>query len=96
MDTGSVMCHMPSGPGTGGGWKRSVKGFWGDQLLPALAWGLATAAVPLFVMQPAMGAGIASSRTPTPLLNALRSVANHAVFGLGLYFGAIALARIAA
>lgn len=65
-------------------------------LLPALAWGLATAAVPLFVMQPAMGAGIASSRTPTPLLNALRSVANHAVFGLGLYFGAIALARIAA
>lgn len=65
-------------------------------LLPALAWGLATAAAPLFVMQPAMGAGIASSRTPTPLKNCLRSLANHAVFGLGLYLSAAALTRLAA
>jgi hypothetical protein len=65
-------------------------------LLPALAWGLATAAAPLFVMQPAMGAGIASSRTPTPLKNCLRSLANHAVFGLGLYLSAAALTQLAA
>ena len=65
-------------------------------VLPALAWGLATAAAPLFVMQPAMGAGFASSRTPTPLKNCLRSLANHAVFGLGLYLSATALARLAA
>lgn len=65
-------------------------------LLPAVAWGLATAAAPLFVMQPAMGAGIASSRTPTPLKNCLRSLANHAVFGLGLYLSAAALTRLAA
>jgi hypothetical protein len=65
-------------------------------VLPALAWGLASAAAPLFVMQPAMGAGIASSRTPTPLTNCLRSLANHAVFGLGLYLSAAALARHAA
>jgi len=57
-------------------------------LLPALAVGMATAAAPLFVMQPAMGAGIASSKTPTPLKNCLRSVANHTVFGLGLYLAA--------
>jgi hypothetical protein len=65
-------------------------------LLPALAWGLATAAAPLLVMQPAMGAGIASSRTPTPLKNCLRSLANHAVFGLGLYLSAAALTPLAA
>lgn len=61
---------------------------------PALAWGLATAAAPLFVMQPAMGAGVASSRTPAPLANVARSVANHAVWGLGLYLAAAALARL--
>lgn len=56
--------------------------------LPAIAFGLLTVAAPLFVMQPAMGAGIASSRTPAPLKNILRSVANHAVFGIGLYLAA--------
>ena len=64
--------------------------------LPAVAWGLATAAAPLFVLQPAMGAGFASSRTPAPLANSLRSLANHAVFGLGLYLSAAALAQPAA
>lgn len=70
---------------------------WLDQptLLPALAWGLATVSVPLFVMQPAMGAGVASSRTPTPLMNCLRSVVNHAVFGLGLYVSAATLIGLA-
>ncbi len=65
-------------------------------LLPAVAWGLVTASAPLFVLQPAMGAGIASSRTPAPLTNSLRSLANHAVFGLGLYLSAAALTRLAA
>lgn len=65
-------------------------------VLPAVAWGLATAVLPLFLMQPAMGAGIASSRTATPLMNCLRSLASHAVFGLGLYVSAAALARLTA
>jgi len=43
-----------------------------------------------------MGAGIASSRTTAPLKNSLRSLANHAVFGLGLYLSAAALAHLAA
>lgn len=61
-------------------------------LLPALAFGVATVVAPLFVMQPAMGAGFAASRTATPLKNVLRSLVNHAVFGLALYLCAAALA----
>jgi hypothetical protein len=60
-------------------------------LAPALAVGLATVAFPLLVMQPAMGAGVASTRTPTPLRNCAKSVANHTVFGLGLYGSALIL-----
>ena len=72
-----------------------VQGFaWTSQptLVPALLVGLSTVVAPLFVMQPAMGAGIASIRTPTPLKNCLRSVANHTVFGLGLYLSAFVVA----
>lgn len=61
-------------------------------LAPALVFGLASVVAPLGVMQPAMGAGFAASKTPTPLKNSLRSVVNHAVFGLGLYLTAHALA----
>ena len=43
---------------------------------------------------PAMGAGFAASRTPTPLKNCLRSLANHTVFGFGLYLSALAIALI--
>lgn len=57
--------------------------------LPALAVGVGTVVMPLFAMQPAMGAGFAASKTPTPLKTCLRSVANHAVFGAGLYLAAL-------
>lgn len=63
-------------------------------VLPALAVGVSTVVMPLFVMQPAMGAGFAGSRTPAPLKNSLRSLANHAVFGLGLYLAARLLAGL--
>jgi Protein of unknown function (DUF2938) len=56
--------------------------------MPALIFGIATVAAPFFIMQPAMGAGIASSRTRTPLFNIIKSIANHAVFGGGLYLAA--------
>jgi hypothetical protein len=58
-------------------------------LLPALYVGIGSVVAPWFVMQPAMGAGIASSRTSAPLKNALRSLVNHAVFGAGLYVAAV-------
>lgn len=55
---------------------------------PALIVGIATVVAPLFVMQPAMGAGIAASRTPRPNAARLHSLVMHAVFGLGLYVAA--------
>ena len=54
----------------------------------ALLVGIGTVAVPLLVMQPAMGLGVASSKTPTPIKNCLRSLINHSVFGLGLFLSA--------
>ena len=70
----------------GAGWMRD------PSILPALAVGLCTVAAPLLVMQPAMGLGVAASKTPTPLKNCLRSMTNHTVFGLGLYLSAVAVA----
>ena len=63
-------------------------------LMPALGVGAATVLLPWFLMQPAMGAGIASSKTPAPAKNRARSLANHVVFGLGLYVSALLLAWI--
>ena len=60
--------------------------------MPALVLGIATVAVPLFLIQPAMGAGFAFSNTPTPAKNCLRSVISHAVFGVGLYLAGVAMA----
>jgi len=62
------------------------------RLPAALLTGVATVAMPLLLMQPAMGLGVAASRTPTPLRNSLRSLANHSVFGGGLYLAARLLA----
>jgi hypothetical protein len=56
--------------------------------------GVVTVVMPLFVMQPAMGAGFAASKTPAPLKSCLRSVANHSVFGCGLYIAAVTLAWV--
>jgi hypothetical protein len=52
---------------------------------PALGVGIGTVAAPFLLMQPAMGAGIAASRTPHPASARLQSLMTHAVFGLGLY-----------
>lgn len=57
-------------------------------LLPAIAVGVGSVVFPFFVMQPAMGLGIAASRTATPIRSALRSLINHFVFGLGLFLAA--------
>jgi hypothetical protein len=45
-------------------------------------------------MQPAMGSGIAGSRTPDPRATRLRNVATHAVYGLGLYATALVATRV--
>lgn len=60
-------------------------------LAPALAFGIATVAAPFLLMQPGMGAGIATSRTPRPNSARLQSLVTHAVFGLGLYAAGLVL-----
>jgi hypothetical protein len=61
---------------------------------PAVLVGIGTVVAPFFIMQPAMGSGIAGAKTPAPMKGRLRSVANHAVFGLGLYLSAWLVAWI--
>ena len=62
--------------------------------LPAMILGVVTVAIPLLVMQPSFGLGIAASKTPNPNQARLRSLMNHAVFGLGLYLSALALSLV--
>lgn len=60
-------------------------------LPPALLYGIATVVFPFFVMQPALGLGVAGSRTPNPLQARTKSLATHTVFGIGLYVCALLL-----
>ena len=61
---------------------------------PPLGLGLVTIVAPWCVMQPAMGAGIAASRTPNPRAARLRNLATHVVYGIGLYLSAVALVTL--
>lgn len=61
-------------------------------LLPALLFGIATVVVPFFTMQPALGFGIAASRTKNPKAARMKSLMTHAIFGAGLYLSASLLA----
>ncbi len=65
-------------------------------LLPALFCGLVTVAAPLLILQPALGLGVASSRTAAPLAASLKSVVTHLIYGLGLYLAARAIAALGA
>jgi Protein of unknown function (DUF2938) len=70
------------------GWARS------PSLLPALFTGIVTVVAPLLILQPGMGAGIASWKTPTPVFNCIKSLATHTIFGLGMYLAALATASL--
>ena len=69
---------------------------WGRSptLLPALFVGMVTVVAPLFVLQPALGAGIASSKTPAPVFNSVKSLITHTIFGVGLFLAARATASL--
>lgn len=54
-------------------------------LVLALVIGLGTTVAPFFIMQPCLGAGFASSKTPAPNSARLRSLMAHTIFGFGLY-----------
>jgi hypothetical protein len=62
-------------------------------LLPALLYGIATVVFPLFVMQPSLGLGVASSKTPKPARAILKSLVTHTVFGVGMYLCALVVRR---
>lgn len=61
--------------------------------LPALLFGLVTVVFPFFVMQPALGLGVASARAPDPTRARLKSLMSHAAFGLGLWAVALPVGR---
>lgn len=63
-------------------------------VLPALLYGIVTVGFPLFVLQPSLGLGIASSKTPKPAQARLKSLVTHVVFGVGLYLCAVALSHL--
>jgi hypothetical protein len=69
-------------------WARS------PSLLPALSIGIVTVLAPLLILQPAFGAGIASSKTATPIFNSMKSLVTHTVYGFGLYLTALATASL--
>jgi hypothetical protein len=70
------------------GWARA------PTLPPALLIGGVTVLAPWLVLQPALGAGIASSRTARPLFNSLKSLVTHTVFGFGLFAAAHLVASL--
>jgi hypothetical protein len=74
----------------------STSGEWlaAPTVLPALLVGLVTLVFPLLLMQPAMGLGIASSRTRDPKRARLKSFMSHLVFGLGLYLCALPVSHV--
>jgi hypothetical protein len=63
-------------------------------VLHALLYGIGTVVFPLFVLQPALGLGIASAKTPKPARARLKSLVTHVVFGVGLYLCAVALSHL--
>lgn len=76
-------------------------GIWGSEWLlqpgitEPLILALALLILPYCIMMPGMGMGIAGSQTPRPVITRLKSVAGHAIFGIGMYLSAQLLAAIA-
>ncbi len=58
----------------------------------ALLTGLCSVAAPFLMMQPALGFGIAASKTPRPMKVRALSLLAHLMFGAGLYLAAQAVA----
>jgi uncharacterized membrane protein YagU involved in acid resistance len=60
-------------------------------LLPALLYGICTVIFPLFILQPSLGLGMASSNTPNPTQARIKSIMTHIIFGVGLWLSAFAI-----
>jgi hypothetical protein len=62
--------------------------------MPALIFGMVTVGMPFFIMHPSLGLGLAAAKAPNPMQARLRSLMNHAVFGVGLYVSALLVSSI--
>lgn len=73
-----------------------TSGSWleGPSLLPALLVGIGTVPIPYFIVQPALGLGIAAAKTPNPTQARLKSLITHTVFGVGLYLSAFPVSYV--
>lgn len=66
-------------------------GFGSDPtLVSAVIFAVALLVAPWFVMQPALGLGFMATHTPHPAVVRIVNISVHAVFGIGLYLGALA------
>jgi hypothetical protein len=81
------MAHYAIGIGLAGAFGLWLAPGWLTRptLAPALLYGVATVALPFFVLQPALGLGVASAATRRPTQARLKSLATHAAYGVGLY-----------
>ena len=66
----------------------------GPSFLPALLVGIGTVPIPYFIVQPALGFGIAAAKTPNPTQARLKSLITHTVFGVGLYLSAVPVSYV--
>lgn len=73
-----------------------TSGSWleGPSFLPALLVGIGTVPIPYFIVQPALGFGIAAAKTPNPAQARLKSLITHTVFGVGLYLAAVPVSYV--
>ena len=73
-----------------------TSGRWLDHptFIPALLVGIGTVPIPYFIMQPALGFGIAAANTPRPTQARLKSLMTHTVFGVGLYLSALPVSHL--
>jgi len=73
-----------------------TSGSWleGPSLIPALLVGIGTVPIPYFIVQPALGFGIAAAKTPNPTQARLKSLITHTVFGVGLYLSAVPVSYV--
>lgn len=63
-------------------------------IIPAIIIGIVTVVFPLFIMQPALGFGFASSNLPNRLMRVLKSIVTHLVYGSGLFLTGLLINKI--
>lgn len=63
-------------------------------LIPAMVIALVTLLIPVFILQPALGFGIAFSNMPQQIHLIIKTIAIHTIYGFGLYFSAVFLNKI--